>query len=60
LDIEKYKNYVPLIKESKILKNINPNTLEAELTIDYLIGETSYVSLVTFSENKFVKVNFTS
>eukprot|EP01080_Neovahlkampfia_damariscottae_P001061 gene1061-10580_t len=55
IDVNEYKNFVPLCQDSKVLFKKN-GKMEAELVVNYKIGETSYVSKIDFEEDNFVKV----
>lgn len=56
IDVDKYKEFLPFIEKSQVLKKIK-NQMEAELMINYKLGTFSYTSSIDFKENEFVKVS---
>lgn len=57
LDVDKYKEFLPFCEKSKVLKRIGKNQMEAELMINFKIGDIYYISNIEFKENEFIKVN---
>jgi coenzyme Q-binding protein COQ10 len=55
IDVEKYKQFIPLCEDSKILKR-NDKSMEAELKVNFKLGAIAYISNIQFENNKYVHV----
>lgn len=55
INCEDYKHFVPFVSKSSI-RPVNENFMLATLTVDFKLGEQTYVSHVTFKRPEYVKV----
>jgi len=61
LDVDKYQEFVPWVKDSKILqRDENKKCMEAELAVGFKLFEERYTSQVTWEESKSILVSVTS
>jgi ribosome-associated toxin RatA of RatAB toxin-antitoxin module len=55
INCEDYKHFVPFVSKSSI-QPVNANFMLATLTVDFKLGEQTYVSQVTFKKPEYVRV----
>lgn len=54
-DVKTYKDFVPWVKDSIIMKTVGSNYVEADLVVGFQLFNERYTSIVTMEKPKFVR-----